>query len=81
VSIHVGKKTCLLRETISALEQRLTPKGFARIHRSTIVNAQRVTELRSQSNGEFVVVLTDGIALRMSKSYRGALDQLVGNAR
>jgi two-component system, LytTR family, response regulator len=81
VSIHVGKKTWLLRETISALEQRLTPKGFARIHRSTIVNAQRVTELRSQPNGEFLVVLTDGTTLRMSKSYRGALDQLVGNAR
>jgi two-component system, LytTR family, response regulator len=81
VSIHVGKKTWLLRETISALEQRLTPKGFARIHRSTIVNAQRVTELRSQPNGEFAVVLTDGTTLRMSKSYRAALDQLVGNAR
>ncbi|MGB6487416.1 MAG: response regulator [Steroidobacteraceae bacterium] len=81
VSIHVGKKTWLLRETISALEQRLTPKGFARIHRSTIVNAQRVTELQSQPNGEFAVVLTDGTTLRMSKSYRAALDQLVGNAR
>lgn len=81
VSIHVGKKSWLLRETISALEQRLTPKGFARIHRSTIVNAQRITELRSQPNGEFAVVLTDGTTLRMSKSYRAALDQLVGNAR
>jgi two-component system LytT family response regulator len=81
VTIHVGKKSWLLRETISALEQRLTPKGFARIHRSTIVNAQRVTELRSLPNGEFAIVLTDGTALRLSKSYRAALDQLAGNAR
>jgi two-component system, LytTR family, response regulator len=81
VSIHVGKKSWLLRETISALDQRLTPKGFARIHRSTIVNAQRVTELRSLPNGEFAIVLIDGTTLRMSKSYRAALDRLVGNAR
>jgi two-component system LytT family response regulator len=81
VCIHVGKKSWLLRETISALEQRLTPKGFARIHRSTIVNAQRVTELRSLPNGEFAVVLADGTTLRLSRSYRTALDQLVGNVR
>lgn len=81
VSIHVGKKSWLLRETLSALEQRLTPKGFARIHRSTIVNAQRVTELRSLPNGEFAIVLTDGTILRLSKSHRAALDQLAGNAR
>jgi two-component system LytT family response regulator len=81
VSIHIGKKSWLLRETISALEQRLTPKGFARIHRSTIVNAQRVTELRSLPNGEFAIVLADGTTLRMSKSHRAVLDQLVGTAR
>jgi len=81
VSVHVGKKSWLLRKTISALDHRLTPRGFARIHRSTIVNAQRVTELRSLSNGEFAIVLTDGTTLRMSKSYRAVLDQLVGTAR
>ncbi len=81
VSIHVGKKSWLLRETLSALDERLTPKGFARIHRSTIVNAQRVTELRSLPNGEFSVVLADGTILRLSKSYRAALDRLAGNAR
>lgn len=81
VSIHVGKKSWLLRETISALEQRLAPKGFVRIHRSTIVNAQRVTELRSLPNGEFAIVLADGTTLRMSKGYRAVLDQLVGTAR
>jgi len=81
VSVHVGRKVWLLRETISALDERLTRKGFVRIHRSTIVNAHRITELRSLSGGEFAVVLTDGTTLRLSKSYRAALDQLVGNAR
>jgi len=81
VSVHVGNKAWLLRETISAMDQRLVPHGFARIHRSTIVNVQRVTELRSLASGEFAVVLNDGITLRLSKSYRAALDQLVGNGR
>jgi two-component system, LytTR family, response regulator len=81
VDIHVGQKSWLLRETISALDRRLTPSGFVRIHRSTIVNSQRVTELQSLANGEFSVVLTDGTVLRMSKSYRGALDQLIGKVR
>ena len=81
VDIHVGRKSWLLRETISTLDRRLTPSGFVRIHRSTIVNSQRVTELQSLANGEFSVVLTDGTVLRMSKSYRGAFDQLIGNVR
>jgi two-component system, LytTR family, response regulator len=81
VAIHVGKKAWLLRETISALDQRLTPRGFVRIHRSTIVNAQRVTELRSLPNGEFAIVLADGTILKLGKSYRPALDQLAGNVR
>lgn len=81
VAIHVGKKSWLLRETISAMDRRLTPNGFVRVHRSTIVNAQRVTQLQSLQNGEFAVVLADGTTVRMSKSYRAALDQLVGKAR
>jgi two-component system LytT family response regulator len=79
VSVHVGKKSWLLRETISAMEQRLAPHGFVRIHRSTLVNIQRVIELRSLRDGEFTVVLGDGTALKLSRSYRDALDQLVGN--
>jgi two-component system LytT family response regulator len=79
VSVHVGTKSWLLRETISAMEQRLAPHGFVRIHRSTLVNIQRVIELRSLRDGEFTVVLGDGTALKLSRSYRDALDQLVGN--
>jgi two-component system, LytTR family, response regulator len=79
VSINVGKKAWLLRETISSMEQRLSAHGFARIHRSTIVNTQRVAELRSLSNGDFSVILSDGMTLRLSKTYRSALDQVAGN--
>ena len=79
VSINIGKKTWLLRDTISAMERRLAACGFLRIHRSTIVNTQRVTELRSLTNGDFAVVLGDGPTLRLSKTYRSALEQFVGN--
>jgi two-component system LytT family response regulator len=78
VSLHVGKKSLLLRETISAMEQRLAPHGFVRIHRSTLVNVQRVTELRSLTNGEFSVTLIDSTMLKLSRGYREALDLLTG---
>jgi two-component system, LytTR family, response regulator len=78
VALHVGKRSLLLRETVSAMEQRLAPHGFVRIHRSTLVNVQRVTELRSLTNGEFSVTLIDGTLLKLSRSYREALDLLTG---
>jgi two-component system, LytTR family, response regulator len=78
VSLHIGKKSLLMRESISAMEQRLAPHGFARIHRSSLVNLQRVTELRSLTNGEFSVTLIDGTTLKLSRGYREALDLLTG---
>ncbi len=78
VSIHVAKKSWLLRETIAAMDQRLAPYGFARIHRSTLVNVERVAELRALANGEFAVQLQDGTSLKLSRSYRHALDALAG---
>ena len=78
VSIHVGKKTWLLRETIAGMDQRLAPHGFARIHRSTLVSIERVAELRTLANGEFAVHLHDGTTLKLTRSYRHALDALAG---
>ena len=78
VSLQVGKKAWLLRETVSAIEERLGSHGFVRIHRSTLVNVQRVVELRSLDNGEFSVTLNDGTVLKLSRGYRAALDQLIG---
>jgi len=79
VSLNIGKKSWLLRDTISAMDQRLAPLGFARIHRSTLVNVSRVAELRSLDNGEFTVLLNDGTTLKLSRGYRNALDQLIGS--
>jgi two-component system LytT family response regulator len=77
VSIHSGKKSWLLRETISELDKRLAPHGFARIHRSTIVKLERISELRVMDNGEYIVVLNDGTPLKLSRNYRQAIEPLM----
>jgi two-component system, LytTR family, response regulator len=78
VSVHVGPKSWLLRETIAAAESRLALSGFVRIHRSTLVNIYRVQELLPLSKGEFTVVLLDGTELKLSRNYRFALERLLG---
>src|SRR5580700_2257669 len=78
VSVHVGAKSWLLRETIAAAESRLALSGFVRIHRSTLVNINRVRELLPLSKGEFTVVLLDGTQLKLSRNYRFALERLLG---
>jgi two-component system, LytTR family, response regulator len=78
VSVKVGAKTWLMRETIAALELRLALSGFVRIHRSTLVNAERVKELRPQDKGEYTVVLNDGTELKLTRHYRASVERLVG---
>jgi two-component system LytT family response regulator len=76
--IVCGKETKALRETLSSLEARLDPKKFARIHRSTIVNVDRIRELEPWSGGDYGVALHDGRVLTMSRTCRGALSHLLG---
>jgi two-component system, LytTR family, response regulator len=78
VSVHVGGKTLLMRETIAAVELRLAPSGFVRIHRSTLVNVERVKELRPEDKGEYTVVLNDGTELKLTRHYRASVARLVG---
>lgn len=78
VALHVGPKSWLIRESISALAQRLAPCGFVRIHRSTLLNADRVRELLPLSRGEFTVILFDGTELKLSRNYRCSLETLAG---
>jgi two-component system LytT family response regulator len=73
VRFHARGTAFLLRGTMAALEATLDPRQFARIHRSTIVNLDRVREVRPEWHGDFDVVLTDGQVLRMSRRYRQAL--------
>ena len=68
--IHVGGHTYLIRETLANLEEQLDPERFVRIHRSTIVNLDRVQEMQPWFHGAFVVILVDGTELRLSRSRR-----------
>jgi two-component system, LytTR family, response regulator len=65
--LHVGPRSFLLRETVKELASRLDPKRFVRIHRSIIVNGERVREILREGRGEGSVVLANGVRLRMSK--------------
>jgi two-component system LytT family response regulator len=78
VLLHVGDKGWILRETIANIEMRLALSGFVRIHRSALVNVDRVRELRPRSKGEFDVVLLDGKQLKLTRNYRAAVERLVG---
>jgi two-component system LytT family response regulator len=80
VCLHVRKESYLLRETISSLETQLDPHRFPRIHRSQIVNIDRIRELRPWSHGEYQVVLHDGTELILSRSYRERLHALLGKS-
>lgn len=77
VKLHVGKQILEHRTTLSQLEQRL-PKKFARIHRSTIVNVERIREFQAWFQGDWLVILSDGTKLQSGKSYRGRIRELMG---
>jgi two-component system LytT family response regulator len=78
VCLHVGAQSHLVRETMAHLESHLDPQQFVRIHRSTIVNVDRIQELRSSFNGEHVVLLRGGTRLTLSRGYRDALQARLG---
>jgi two-component system LytT family response regulator len=76
--LHVGPKRHLLRRSIADLEQDLDPSIFCRIHRSTIVNLERVRSLKLNEAGEYGVRLDTGTTLRLSRSYRKKLQTRLG---
>jgi two-component system LytT family response regulator len=77
--VHVGSEIHLLRETMNALEARLDGDKFLRIHRSTIVNIERIQELQPWFHGDYVVILHDGTQLTLSRGYRQKVQELFGN--
>jgi two-component system LytT family response regulator len=78
VSLHMGKESYLLRETITNMEGQMDPARFLRIHRSTIVNIDRVKELQPWFHGEYRVLLRDGTQLVLSRSYRDRFHETFG---
>jgi two-component system LytT family response regulator len=80
VRLHARGRSYLVRETMKAIETRLPHQRFVRIHRSAIVNVARVKELLPHTNREFVVVLSDGTRLKLSRGYRDRLQALLTGA-
>lgn len=78
VRLHVGGRAHLLRQTMNELEANLNPAQFARIHRSTIVNLDRIRELHPQPSGEHAVILRDGTELKLSRGRKDWLEQQLG---
>ena len=72
--LHVGGRAHLMRQTMIEMEQSLAGSGFARIHRSTMVNLARIAELRHAGPREWLVRLRDGTRLRLSRRYRASLE-------
>lgn len=79
VVLHVGTETYVLDDSMANLERRLGDR-FVRIHRSTIVNLDRVVELNRMFHGDFSVVLEDGTDLKLSRTYRAGLEQRLGRS-
>lgn len=76
-SINVGEKTHLMRESLKNLEKILDPKTFLRIHRSTIININRIKEMHSHFHGNYFVLLEDGKRFKISRSYKEKTEHLL----
>ena len=78
VHLHINKTAHMVRQTLSALESQLDPRKFLRVHRSAIVNVDRIKELHPLFNGEHTIVLEDGTKLTLSRNYKDKLFRLIG---
>jgi two-component system LytT family response regulator len=76
VRVHAKGRSYLVRHTMAAMEARLDPKQFTRVHRSAIVNMWRVSEVRRRGDRDYVVVLRDGTKLKVGRAYRRSIINL-----
>jgi two-component system, LytTR family, response regulator len=81
LSLHSAGKTHLIRETMNSFHARLDARKFIRIHRSTIVNIERIKDIQPLFKGEYVITLTSGKRLKSSRGYRRELQPLLDEAR
>ncbi len=80
VTLHIGPNTHMVHASMGGLEAKLAPDRFLRIHRSTIVNTDRIRELQPHANGEYFVYLDNGSKLKLSRNYRENLRSFFGDA-
>jgi len=79
VYVHSSSQKFIFRETLTALEERMDPQKFIRIHRSTIVNVEKIKTLRLNEHSDFDVYLLSGVKLKLSRTYRSHFEQITGN--
>jgi len=75
VTLHVGAREYLLRETLASLEQQLDPERFGRIHRSALVQFDRIAELHPATHGDLDLVLRNGVRLTVTRTWRDAFQR------
>jgi two-component system LytT family response regulator len=78
VTLHAGGEEYLARDTMDRLERELDPDRFVRIHRSAIVQVDRIKELLPDFHGDFTVVLRNGTRVTLSRTYRAKVEQVLG---
>jgi two-component system, LytTR family, response regulator len=79
VKLHVGRESHMIRETMNGIEAKLDPSQFLRIHRSTVVNIDRIKELHPMFSGDYAVILRNGTELALSRNYRERFTELFEN--
>ena len=79
VSIHVGSKSHLLRETMGGLMKKLNPRQFVRVHRSSIVKVDSIRELKPYFHGDYIIILKNGKELKLSRRYWDQVEKVLGN--
>jgi hypothetical protein len=78
VVLHLGAESFRLRESMQSVEQSLDPSSFVRVHRSRIVNLDRIREIYPWAYGDFRIVMRDGAIVNFSRHYRSRLEELMG---
>jgi two-component system LytT family response regulator len=77
VALHACGRVHLVRDTIKSLEDRLDPEKFMRVHRSAIINVEKLRKLQPYFHGEYVITLQDGTTLTSSRTYSERLRALL----
>ena len=77
LTLHAGRDEHVIRETITNMASRLDPDRFARVHRSMIVNVDRIKELLPSFHGEYTIVLRNGTRLQSSRGHSERLHALI----
>jgi len=80
VYIHSNGRKQIARETLVSLERRMDPRKFVRIHRSAIVNLEKIKTLKPNEHGDYEICLQNGDRLKLSRSYRGHFQKVIGSS-